>query len=68
MPPTLTASPSLSTDVSSYYLLFNGVKLFYSTVFGLKTDLFEQQVGRSARDGMWVYACMPRGRTRPAPC
>lgn len=29
----------------SYFLLFSGVFLYYSTVFGLKTDLAEQQVG-----------------------
>lgn len=43
--PTYTNPAQTKPLPRSYYLLSRGVKLFYSTLMGLKGDLAEQQVG-----------------------
>ena len=48
-----------TTATPSYYLLFSGVKLYYSTVFGLKNDLAEQQVWQGLVCGSPAMAAGP---------
>lgn len=43
--PRRSSKPTRNAPSCSYYLLSRGVKLYYSTLKGLKGDLAEQQVG-----------------------